>query len=95
MYYDNALFKGEDQDQGSVVEYYKRLKEIVAVNDGTRSFIIRTEDCHDKNAPFDDSSETRLRITHNDHDISQITEGFMTMTVELTLQLYKCFIRSS
>ena len=76
MLYNNALYK-KQIDQGSVIQYYERLKNIVAVNDGTRSFIIRTEDCHDQNAPFNQSQETRLRITHNDHDVSQITEGFI------------------
>ena len=77
MLYNNAQYKNETMDQGSVVEYYKKLKDLISVNDGTRSFIIRTEDCHDQNAPFNQSQETRLRVTHNDHMISQITEGFI------------------
>ena len=87
MLYNNAQYKNESMDQGSVVEYYKKLKDIISTNDGTRSFIIRTEDCHDQNAPFNQSQETRLRITHNDHMISQITEGFINFNIKLTLQL--------
>ena len=89
MLYNNAQYKNESMDQGSVVEYYKKLKDIISTNDGTRSFIIRTEDCHDQNAPFNQSQETRLRITHNDHMISQITEGFINFKIKLTLQLSK------
>ena len=84
MLYNNAQYKNESMDQGSVVEYYKKLKDIISTNDGTRSFIIRTEDCHDQNAPFNQSQETRLRITHNDHMISQITEGFINFNIKLT-----------
>ena len=72
-----------------VVEYYKKLKDIISTNDGTRSFIIRTEDCHDQNAPFNQSQETRLKITHSDHMISQITEGFINFKIKLTIQLSK------
>ncbi len=89
MLYNNAQYKNETMDQGSVVEYYKKLKDIISTNDGTRSFIIRTEDCHDQNAPFNQSQETRLRITHSDHMISQITEGFINFKIKLTIQLSK------
>ena len=89
MLYNNAQYKNETMDQGSVIEYYKKLKDIISTNDGTRSFIIRTEDCHDQNAPFNQSQETRLRITHSDHMISQITEGFINFKIKLTIQLSK------
>ena len=89
MLYNNAQYKNETTDQGCVVEYYEKLRDLISKNDGTRSFIIRTEDCHDQNAPFNQSQETRLRITHNDHMISQITEGFINFKIKLTLQLSK------
>ena len=89
MLYNNAQYKNETMDQGSVIEYYKKLKDIISTNDGTRSFIIRTEDCHDQNAPFNQSQETRLRITHSDHMIAQITEGFINFKIKLTIQLSK------
>jgi len=76
-----------DQKQGNVKEYFERLKYLVQVNDGTRSFILKTEDCHDQSAPFNDSQETRISITHRDHMISQITDGFLTFKIKLILQL--------
>ena len=66
---------------------FEKLRELVARNDGTRFFILRTEDCHDQNAPFNQSQETRLRITHGDHMISQITEGFINFKLKVTLKL--------
>ena len=89
MLYNNAQYKNETMDQGSVIEYYKKLKDIISTNDGTRSFIIRTEDCHDQNDPFNQSQETRLKITNSDHMISQITEGFINFKIKLTIQLSK------
>ena len=34
MLYNNAQYKNESMDQGSVVEYYKKLKDIISTNDG-------------------------------------------------------------
>ena len=87
MYYHNTQVKGLTDDQGNVSMYFEKLRELVARNDGTRSFILRTEDCHDQNAPFNQSQETRLRITHGDHMISQITEGFINFKLKVTLKL--------
>ena len=83
----NKRLTNKDQQQGSVANYFDNLKKLIQVNDGTRSFIYRTVDCHDQSAPFNDSQETRISITHADHAISQITDGFLTFKVKLMLQL--------
>ena len=83
----NVRLQNKDQKQGNVANYFERLSELVQVNDGTRSFQLRTVDCHDQAAPFNASQETRIAITHSDHQISQITDGFLTFRVQLTLQL--------
>ena len=48
MLYNNAQYKNETTDQGCAVEYYEKLRDLISKNDGPRSFIIRTEDCHDQ-----------------------------------------------
>ena len=83
----NKRLTNKNQEQGSVASYFENLKKLVQVNDGTRSFVYRTVDCHDQSAPFNDSQETRIAITHGDHMISQITDGFLTFKVKLMLQL--------
>ena len=87
----NSRFNGrlvnKGESQGHVAQYFDRLTNLVNVNDGTRSFVLKTVDCHDQAAPFSDAQETRIAITHSDHDISQITDGFLTFNVELNLQL--------
>ena len=84
----NVRLTNKDQQQGNVANYFDRLAELVQVNDGTRSFQLRTVDCHDQSAPFNSAQETRIAITHSDHQISQITDGFLTFKVALTLQLH-------
>ena len=83
----NVRLTNKEQGQGNVANYFERLSELVQVNDGTRSFVLRTVDCHDQAAPFTSSQETRIAITHSDHQISQITDGFLTFKVKLMLQL--------
>lgn len=84
----NATLKGEGpKKQGNVASYFENYASLIQPNDGTRSFIIKTSDCHDQAAPFNQSQETMIRITHSDHQISQISDGFMTFKVELQLQL--------
>ena len=83
----NARLVNRGESQGNVASYFDKLADLVNVNDGTRSFVLKTVDCHDQAAPFTDSQETRIAITHSDHDISQISDGFLTFNVELNLQL--------
>ena len=83
----NKRLTNKNQQQGSVATYFENLNKLIQTNDGTRSFIYRTVDCHDQSAPFNDSQETRIAITHGDHMISQITDGFLTFKVKLQLQL--------
>ena len=83
----NVRLTNKNQLQGNVANYFERLADLVQVNDGTRSFILRTVDCHDQAAPFNSSQETRIAITHSDHQISQITDGFLTFQVRLMVQL--------
>ena len=83
----NVRLTNKEQSQGNVANYFENLTELVQVNDGTRSFVLRTVDCHDQAAPFNSSQETRIAITHSDHQISQITDGFLTFNVRLMLQL--------
>ena len=85
--HSNVRLTNKPQATGNVANYFEKLSELVQVNDGTRSFVLRTVDCHDQAAPFNSSQETRIAITHSDHQISQITDGFLTFQVKLMLQL--------
>ena len=77
----------KEQKQGNTANYFDNLSELVQINDGLRNFTLKTGDCHDQAAPFNESQETIISITHSYHDISQITDGFLPFKVQLTLQL--------
>ena len=46
---NNRLANREDR-QGGIATYFENLKELVQINDGSRSFILKTVDCHDQSA---------------------------------------------
>ena len=87
MYNNYNSFQKNPFPAGNVSKYFENLHGLISPNDGTRSFILRTVDSHDRPPPFDDGQETQLSITHEDHAISQISDGFITFDVELQLQL--------
>ena len=85
--YQNAKAKNEFIKTGMVAEYFEALKKTIQINDGKRDFIPKTRDCHDSQAPFQANQFTTLPITHPDHDVSAISEGFMSFKISVDLQL--------
>ena len=81
MYFDNTKAKGEFTHEGSVADVFKRMRNIIETNDGTRSFEWVTDSCHDQQAPFDHNKETRIALTSTQHLISDISKGFFTLKV--------------
>ena len=83
----NTRLSNSNQLMGNNANYQESLKSLVQVNDGTRSFIPRTVDCHDHNCPYGENDETRIDITHSDHMISNLSDGFLTFKVRVYLKL--------
>ena len=77
-----------DQKQGNIAAYFEHIHNLAQTNDGTRSFSMKTVDCHDQQAPFYHESGTQIEITHKDHHVSNMNDGFLSVKVELTLQLF-------
>ena len=72
---------------GNVASFWQNWEKAIAVNDGKRNFSLKTKDCHDQQAPFNENQETITEITHEDHDISQLQDGFWTLTLKLSGRL--------
>ena len=83
----NIRLSESDQKQGNIAAYFEHIHNLVQTNDGTRSFSMKTVDCHDQQAPFYQESETQIEITHKDHHVSNVNDGFLSARVELALQL--------
>jgi hypothetical protein len=82
----NARSKGASNDEGNTASFIETIAELIQINDGTRSFEILTEDCHDNPAPFNVNQETMVKITHPTYDVTQLEDGFLTFNVEVVLQ---------
>ena len=81
MYVSNTKVKGEMDHEGSVAGAFERMRHIIETNDGSRSFEWVTDTCHDQQAPFDHNKETRIALTSTQHLISDLSKGFLTLTV--------------
>ena len=87
MLYRNDRAHNYQIETGNVLGAFKEMRNIINVNDGTRSFSFRTVDCHDQPAPFHQGQYSQISLTHPDHFISDIDKGFLTFHVKLNLQL--------
>ena len=81
---NNLIAKGKlaQPPSGNIANFWLKWADSIAVNDGKRDFSMKTRDCHDQQAPFNESQETIIEITHEDHDITQIQDGFFTLKVK-------------
>ena len=75
MYFSNTKAKGEMSHEGNVTDVFRRMRNIIETNDGTRSFEWVTDSCHDQQAPFDHNKETRIALTSTQHLISDFSRA--------------------
>lgn len=87
MRYRNERAHNLKYEVGNVNDTFQKMRNIINVNDGTRSFSFRTVDCHDQPAPFHQGQYSQISLTHPDHFISDIDKGFLTFHIKLDLQL--------
>ena len=87
MLYRNERSHNYKIEAGNVLETFNKMREMININDGTRSFSFRTVDCHDQPAPFHQAQYSQIQLTHPDHFVSDIDKGFLTFHIRLDLQL--------
>ena len=87
MLYRNERAHNLRTETGNVLHAFEEMRNMINVNDGTRSFSFRTVDCHDQPAPFHQGQYSQISLTHPDHFISDIDKGFLTFHVKLDLSL--------
>jgi hypothetical protein len=87
MYSRQNAWAQNNQGVGNVIQGFERMKNLISVNDGARSFTPRLVTCHDQQAPFEQNQMTYLNITSNDHHVSHISDGYIHMIVQLTVNM--------
>jgi hypothetical protein len=70
---------------GNILEHHIRAKELIAKNDGVRKYTQRTTTAHDQQCPFQENELTKIAITHRDHNITHITDTFISFKVAFDL----------
>ena len=84
----NMYLKGDASiNRGNTVDYFEAMKNLIAVNDGTRSYTWKTVSCHHQSTPFSKDDSTYLPITDKSHHVSQISEGFIHAVVNYQFKL--------
>ncbi len=87
MQYRNERAQNNKIEVGNILKAFEEMRNLINVNDGTRSFTYRTVDCHDQSAPFQAGQYSQINLTHPDHFISDVDKGFITAHVKQTLKL--------
>ena len=87
MLYRNERAHNLKIEAGNVLNTFNKMREMINVNDGTRSFSFRTVDSHDQPAPYTKGQYSQISLTHPDHFISDVDKGFLTFHIRLDLQL--------
>ena len=87
MLYRNERAHNLKVETGNVMNAFNEMRNMINVNDGTRSFSFRTIDCHDQPAPFTAGQYSQISLTHPDHFISDVDKGYLTFHIKLDLSL--------
>lgn len=85
--YRNERSMNAPIEYGNIAKSFMKMREIININDGTRSFTNRTVDAHDIGCPIPQKQFTQINITHPDHYISDVSKGFLTAKCKATYKL--------
>ena len=85
--YRNARSQNLILDYGNILKTFEKMRNLIAVNDGTRSFTYRTVDAHDLSCPFTAGQPSQINLTHSDHFISDVDKGFISAHIKQILKL--------
>ena len=83
----NTISKNEDMTRGNVYNHLAQMKSMIQKNDGIRKFSPKTTSCHDQQAPFASSEYSYISLTHPDHHITHISDGFIHMVARYSFTL--------
>ncbi len=73
--------------RGNVYNHLAQMKSMIQKNDGIRKFSPKTTSCHDQQAPFASSEYSYISLTHPDHHITHISDGFIHMVARYSFTL--------
>ena len=60
--YGNILKTNLVLDYGNILKTFEKMRTMIAVNDGTRSFTYRTIDAHDLSCPFTQGQTSQINL---------------------------------
>ena len=84
---NNAQSKGLPT-YGNVFEAFQGMKNLIPINDGSRSFIQLSSEAYAQDLPiYSENIETTINLTTTDHNISQINDSFLIVNVTMNVRI--------
>jgi hypothetical protein len=82
----NQRFQGLPQ-VGNTVERFKRMKEMIEINDGRHQCNNRLNYCIAQQTPFPFRDHTQIALTHKDFDIINLRKAFLTARLRIMVSI--------
>ena len=83
----NARSKGLPT-YGNVFDSFQGMKNLIPINDGSRSFIQLSSEAYAQDLPiYSENTETTINLTTTDHIISQINDSFLIVNGTMNVRI--------
>ena len=70
---------------GDLEKYFEFLSNMIEMNSGTNDYKMVTHDSYALSVPVPENQTTKFRITDSSMDIVDISQGYIVLTCEMTL----------
>ena len=75
----------EVHPMGDLEKYFEFLSDMIEMNSGTNDYKMVTHDSYALSVPVPENQTTKFRITDSSMDIVDISQGYIVLTCEMTL----------
>ena len=72
---------------GDVEKYFDKLDSMIGTNSGVGDYHAIAHDCYATSCPFVANQQTKFRITDSQFDVVDMSQGYITVQIEVPLEL--------
>ncbi len=95
MTFLNARAKNTGNNEGDVLDHFENdIANMIQKNGGVNEFNWKTFECTEQTAPHPVGTKSYLRLTTNNFHMTQFDKSFITLTIDIGLQLSSSFSSS-
>ena len=71
---------------GDVEKYFVRLDRLIGTNSGMKDYNMVTHNCYATSTPFGAHTNTKFRLTDQQFDIVDISQGYLSLKIKFDLE---------